>query len=132
MARRRFLVISAIAIAIAVALAGVGAWYMSERSEPAVKATAAQIPVTVAVASRGDLPIYLSGLVTVQASFTAGIRPQVDGKLKQALFKEGDHVRKRDKEHGNAAHRQSGEQCSIKARQPSIPRAAARAIWLAE
>jgi membrane fusion protein, multidrug efflux system len=30
----------------------------------------------------------------VQASFTVGIRPQVDGKLEQVLFKEGDQVRK--------------------------------------
>jgi membrane fusion protein, multidrug efflux system len=52
--------------------------------------------VTVAIASREDLPIYLSGLGVVQASFTVGIRPQVDGKLEQVLFKEGEHVRKGD------------------------------------
>jgi membrane fusion protein, multidrug efflux system len=52
--------------------------------------------VTVAIASKGDLPIYLTDLGTVQASFTVGIRPQVDGKLEQVLFKEGDHVRKGD------------------------------------
>jgi hypothetical protein len=45
------------------------------------KAAAAPVPVTVAIASREDLPIYLSGLGVVQASFTVGIRPQVDGKL---------------------------------------------------
>jgi membrane fusion protein, multidrug efflux system len=42
------------------------------------------------------LPVYLTGLGTVQASFTVGIRPQVDGKLEQVLFKEGDLVRKGD------------------------------------
>jgi membrane fusion protein, multidrug efflux system len=92
MARRRFLIISTIVVAIA----GVAAWYESERSEPVVKAAAAPVPVTVAIASRRDLPIYLTGLGTVQASFTVGIRPQVDGKLEQVLFKEGDHVRKGD------------------------------------
>jgi membrane fusion protein, multidrug efflux system len=92
MARRRFVVIST----ILVALAGVGAWYELERPEPAAKAAAAPVPVTVAVASRGDLPVYLTGLGTVQASFTVGIRPQVDGKLEQVLFKEGDLVRKGD------------------------------------
>jgi multidrug efflux pump subunit AcrA (membrane-fusion protein) len=76
MARRRFLVIST----IVVALAGVGAWYELGRPEPAAKAAAAPVPVTVAIASRGDLPVYLTGLGTVQASFTVGIRPQVDGK----------------------------------------------------
>jgi multidrug efflux system membrane fusion protein len=52
--------------------------------------------VTVAVAEKQDLPIYLTGLGAVQASFTVGIRPQVDGKLEQVLFKEGEHVRKGD------------------------------------
>src|ERR1700722_4574591 len=92
MAPRRFLVISA----IIVALAGVAVWYELNRAEPAVKATTAPVPVTVAIASRGDLPIYLTGLGTVQASFTVGIRAQVVGMLEQVLFKEGDHVRKGD------------------------------------
>jgi membrane fusion protein, multidrug efflux system len=92
MARRRSLVISA----IVVALAGVGGWYGLERAEPVVKAAAPPVPVTVAIASRGDLPVYLTGLGTVQASFTVGIRAQVDGKLEQVLFKEGDLVRKGD------------------------------------
>jgi membrane fusion protein, multidrug efflux system len=77
-------------------LAGVGAWYELDRAEPAVKAATPPVPVTVAIASRQNLPIYLTGLGTVQASFTVGIRPQVDGKLEQVLFKEGDHVRKGD------------------------------------
>ena len=92
MARRRVLIIST----IIVALIGVAAWYELERGQPVVKAAAPPVPVTVAVASRGDLPVYLTGLGTVQASFTVGIRPQVDGKLEQVLFKEGDHVRKGD------------------------------------
>jgi membrane fusion protein, multidrug efflux system len=52
--------------------------------------------VTVAIASREDLPVYLTGLGVVQASFTVGIRAQVVGMLEQVLFKEGDHVRKGD------------------------------------
>jgi multidrug efflux system membrane fusion protein len=94
MAPRRVLVIST----VVVALAGVGAWYGLERVEPngGVKAAAAPVPVTVAIASREDLPIYLSGLGVVQASFTVGIRAQVIGMLEQILFKEGQHVRKGD------------------------------------
>ncbi len=92
MARRRVLFIST----IIVVLAGVGAWYELERAEPVVKAATPPIPVTAAIASRQNLPIYLTGLGTVQASFTVGIRAQVDGKLEQVLFKEGDQVRKGD------------------------------------
>ena len=93
MARHRALVISV----IAVALAGAGAWHVFARPEP-VKAAraAAAIPVTVTEVSKHDMPIYLTGLGAVQASFTVGVRAQVDGKLEQVLFKEGEHVRKGD------------------------------------
>ena len=52
--------------------------------------------MSVAVASRRDLPVYLTGLGTVQASFTVGIHSQVDGKLQEVLFTEGQHVKKGD------------------------------------
>jgi multidrug efflux system membrane fusion protein len=94
-ARHRVLVISTVVLA----LAGAGAWYMLQRpAEPerVSKPSAAAVPVTVALAEKQDLPIYLTGLGAVQASFTVGIRPQVDGKLEQVLFKEGEHVHKGD------------------------------------
>src|SRR6516165_1924149 len=94
MASRRALVIST----VVVALAGVGAWYGLEhdKRDAVEKAAAAPVPVTVAIASREDLPVYLTGLGTVQASFTVGIRAQVVGMLQQVMFKEGDYVRKGD------------------------------------
>ena len=46
--------------------------------------------------TKRDLPIYLTGLGTVQASFTVGIRSQVDGKLEKVMFTEGQHVKKGD------------------------------------
>ena len=94
MARHRVLIVSTAIIA----LAGAGAWYALARPEPqrASRTSAAAVPVTVAVAEKQDMPIYLTGLGAVQASFTVGIRPQVDGKLEQVLFKEGEHVRKGD------------------------------------
>jgi multidrug efflux system membrane fusion protein len=93
-ARHRVLIVSTTIIA----LAGAGAWYALARPEPqrASRTSAAAVPVTVAVAEKQDMPIYLTGLGAVQASFTVGIRPQVDGKLEQVLFKEGEHVRKGD------------------------------------
>jgi multidrug efflux system membrane fusion protein len=54
------------------------------------------VPVSVAVVGRQDVPIYLNGLGTVQASFTVGIHSQVDGKLQEVLFTEGQHVKKGD------------------------------------
>jgi membrane fusion protein, multidrug efflux system len=54
------------------------------------------VPVSVAVVGRQDVPVYLTGLGTVQASFTVGIHSQVDGKLQEVLFTEGQHVKKGD------------------------------------
>src|SRR5690348_12473547 len=54
------------------------------------------VPVSATTASRRDVPIYLVGLGTVQATFTVGIHSQVDGKLRDVFFKEGQHVKKGD------------------------------------
>jgi len=82
-----------------IAVGGTGAWYLHQGPEPvrAARSSApAAIPVTVATATKRDLPIYLTGLGSVQASFTVGIRPQVDGKLEVVLFTEGQQVKKGD------------------------------------
>ncbi|HEY4405888.1 MAG TPA: efflux RND transporter periplasmic adaptor subunit [Xanthobacteraceae bacterium] len=54
------------------------------------------VPVSVAIASRRDVPIYLTGLGTVQPSSSVGIHSQVDGKLQEVPFTEGQHVKKGD------------------------------------
>jgi membrane fusion protein, multidrug efflux system len=82
-------------------LAGGGAavyWYAVPGSQPAhARASArAGVPVSVAVVGRQDVPIYLTGLGAVQASFTVAIHSQVDGKLQEVLFTEGQHVKKGD------------------------------------
>ena len=46
--------------------------------------------------SRQDVPIYLTGLGTVQALYTVAIHAQVDGKLQDVFFKEGQRVKKGD------------------------------------
>src|SRR4051812_20846717 len=42
------------------------------------------VPVSVASVATQDVPINLTGLGTVQATFTVGIHSQIDGKLKDA------------------------------------------------
>jgi multidrug efflux system membrane fusion protein len=80
------------------AAGGTGTWYyLQQGTEPVKTARAASaIPVTTALATKRDLPIYLTGLGAVQASFTVGIRPQVDGMLEEVLFTEGQQVKKGD------------------------------------
>jgi multidrug efflux system membrane fusion protein len=91
-------VLIALSLAILAVAAG-GYWYWWQGPVPAHAArppARAAVPVTVALVGRQDMPIYLTGLGTVQASFTVGIHSQVDGKLQEVLFTEGQHVKKGD------------------------------------
>jgi multidrug efflux system membrane fusion protein len=54
------------------------------------------VPVTVTEVSTRNVPVYLEGLGTVQASNTVAIHSQVDGKLQSVNFVEGQHVHKGD------------------------------------
>jgi membrane fusion protein, multidrug efflux system len=93
---RRGVVIAA-CIAV-IAIAGAGYWYFSQGPDVARASRSARsaVPVTVVTASRQDVPVYLTGLGTVQALFTVGIHAQVDGKLQDVFFKEGQRVKKDD------------------------------------
>jgi multidrug efflux system membrane fusion protein len=72
-------------------------WYWSQGPDPAHAARSrAAVPVSIATASRADVPIYLTGLGTVQALYTVAIHAQVDGKLQEVFFKEGQRVKKDD------------------------------------
>jgi membrane fusion protein, multidrug efflux system len=85
--------------AVVIAVGGTGAWYLQPGPEPVRAARTsgpAAVPVTVATAAKRDLPIYLTGLGAVQASFTIGIRSQVDGQIEEVLFTEGQQVKKGD------------------------------------
>src|SRR5215469_6394790 len=87
---------------VLIAAAGAGGVYTlqvrtgSASARTDVPAARPPVPVSVAPAARRDLPIYLTGLGTVQAQYTVGIHSQVDGKILQVLFGEGQHVRQGD------------------------------------
>jgi multidrug efflux system membrane fusion protein len=87
------------ALCVAVAITGFGYWSWSEGSSSAraaKKSGQGAVQVSIATASRRDVPIYLTGLGTVQALFTVAIHAQVDGKLQSVFFKEGQRVKKGD------------------------------------
>jgi len=86
------------AFAVVVAAAGLFYWYWSQGPDPAhaARPSRAAVPVSVANAARQDMPVYLTGLGTVQALFTVAIHAQVDGKLQEVFFKEGQRVQRGD------------------------------------
>ena len=92
----------------------VGIWYFrgsripSEAADPSAPATSGRgrgggggmgnfvVPVVVAAAHRGDLPVYFNGLGTVTAFNTVTVRSRVDGQIVNVAFKEGQYVHEGD------------------------------------
>ncbi len=91
------------ALILAIVVGGGAAlyWYRGGAAETDAGRTArapgrAAVPVSVAIAARRDVPVYLTGLGAVQPILSVGIHSQVDGKLQEVLFTEGQHIKKGD------------------------------------
>lgn len=86
-----------LAIVLLAAIAVAGGYYWTSR--PAAQSAARQapaIPVTVAVAEKRSVPIFLDALGTVSASNTVSIRSQITGTLQSVNFTEGQEVHQGD------------------------------------
>jgi multidrug efflux system membrane fusion protein len=97
-ARRRAISVVAVCLGI-IAAGGVLYWYGSAPANVSTGSRTAgrtAVPVTIAGAERQNIPIYLTGLGTVQAMLTIDIQAQVDGQLQQVMFTEGQQVKKGD------------------------------------
>jgi multidrug efflux system membrane fusion protein len=95
---------------IAVVILVGGIWFYRSRASAAGSAAAAMpgapgamgapgsmaIPVIVATATKGDLPVFYSGLGTVNAFNTVTVRSRIDGQLLSVAFKEGQLVKEGD------------------------------------
>ena len=51
------------------------------------------VPVAVAKARQGDVPVHLNGLGSVTAFYTVTVRSRVDGQLMNVAFQEGQSVK---------------------------------------
>lgn len=75
---------------------GIGFTACSSSSSTPTRAranTPQTIPVTVAPVLRQDLPVYLSGLGSIEAYYTVSLKSRVDGQLVDVKFKEGEKVK---------------------------------------
>ncbi len=82
---------------LVVAVIGFAVWHFWPRN-PDAKKDKKPPPVVVQVmpVKTADVPIYLDGLGTIQASNTVTVRSQVDGTLTKVAFTEGQAVKKGD------------------------------------
>jgi membrane fusion protein, multidrug efflux system len=92
-------------VLLLVAVVAGGWWYFHSRGaqanggnsgENGGQPAGAAVPVVVATAHRGDLPVYFDGLGTVTAFNTVTVRSRVDGQIVKINFTEGQYVKEGD------------------------------------
>src|ERR1700728_608761 len=87
----------ALVSSLALALLLLFTWRVIHKPADAAKRKApASIAVDAAVVTHADVPIYLSGLGTVQAFYTVTVTARVDGEIQKIGFTEGQTVHKGD------------------------------------
>ena len=87
-------------VLLAALVVGGGYWAWrggGSHGQKAAKATVGPaVPVTIAPVEKADVPVYLSGLGTVQGFNTVVVRTRVDGQIDKIAFKEGQFVKEGD------------------------------------
>lgn len=99
MNRRRALTVAIVAVAVLGGAAAV--WSQIQRPQqirPSRGGFAGDgpVPVIAALTKRADVPVTLDGVGTIRALNTVTVRAQVEGKLLQVSFKEGQDVKRGD------------------------------------
>jgi multidrug efflux system membrane fusion protein len=91
-----------LAVAAVLVVAGVGyfGWRHLQQEQAAAKVAQNKpppgVPATVATVGKGDFPVYLKGLGTVQPFNTVTVKSRVDGEVIKIGFKQGDLVKQGD------------------------------------
>ena len=94
--RRRIMAGGLILVAVAAALIYVFAWPAAGPKRADRFGAEGPVPILAATVARADVPVYLDAVGTTRALNTVTIRPQVDGKLIEVGFTEGQDVKKGD------------------------------------
>lgn len=88
--------IVAVFVPLAIALVAAAKFFGGDFGNVAPPVSAAAVPVSIGTAERHDVPVYLTGIGTVQALNTVTMRTQVSGQLTKVLFTEGQKVKQGD------------------------------------
>jgi multidrug efflux system membrane fusion protein len=91
--RRVWVAIAIVVVLVAVVVVRV---ILHKRADAAANKAPPPIAVGTAEVTHTDVPIYLQGLGTVQAFYTATVTSRVDGELQKIAFTEGQSVKKGD------------------------------------
>jgi multidrug efflux system membrane fusion protein len=96
--RRRAAIMSWLAVAFALALCiGFIACTGGDAKQQQAQAAAPRaVSVAIAPVTRQDMPVYLVGLGSVTAFYTANIKSRVDGQIMRVNFQEGQTVKQGD------------------------------------
>lgn len=78
---------------VALVLLSALGWFFFRPSTPPLAPKTRAVVVTAVSAETRDVPVWLTGLGTVQAQNTVTIRPRVSGELKSVNFTEGQSVK---------------------------------------
>jgi membrane fusion protein, multidrug efflux system len=92
-----------IIVALGVLVVGAAVWFArthtanAEKKGPGGRSMELPpVPVVAGIVAQKDVPIYLSGIGTVQAFNTVTVRARVDGEIDKIAFTEGQDVRAGD------------------------------------
>ena len=85
--------VAAVALAVCASLSGCSSDAKQQKAQAAGPRAAS---VAVAKVQQQDLPVYLVGLGSVTAFYTANIKSRVDGQIMRVNFKEGQVVKEGD------------------------------------
>ena len=75
---------------------GIAAYRLVQRPNGHTATAPVAVPVTVGVATQRDVPIWLSGIGSVQPINVVTVKVRVDGQLERVAFTEGQDVRAGD------------------------------------
>ncbi|HTE79216.1 MAG TPA: efflux RND transporter periplasmic adaptor subunit, partial [Reyranella sp.] len=88
-------------ITVLLAVAAAGYIFIDQANRDKARAAAASaappgIPVTVGIALKKDMPVYVRGIGSVQAFNMVTVKSRVDGEIMKVAFKEGQEVKAGD------------------------------------